>query len=164
MNGVQTNDSWNDSCKIVLCVWAVKKVQTHSRDFKIPAARLRLSPGSHAMKCRPGLRLLCLSSPLLLQELELMLEVEAGRAGWMQIGSLWGGVNVWSETKIITVRLVTVSLAFPLSSGWCFPPLPLRAFFSPFTFSVKCWTYLFNHHKKCTSLTNNDMCNWPHKF
>lgn len=59
------------------------------------------------------------------------LEVEAGRTGWMQIGSLWGGVNVWSETKIITVRLVTVSLALPLSWGWCFPLLSPSASSSP---------------------------------
>lgn len=64
-------------------------------------------------------------------------ELEAGRAGWMQIGSLWGGVYVWSETKIITVRLVTMSLALPLSWAWCFLLLFLicpffsSAFFSP---------------------------------
>ena len=57
------------------------------------------------------------------------LEEEAGRAGWMQIGSLWGGVNVRSETKIITARLVTVSLALPLSWCWCFPLFPALPLF-----------------------------------
>lgn len=44
-----------------------------------------------------------------------------GWQSWMQIGSpwvMWGDVNVWLETKIITVRLVTVSLALPLCWGF----------------------------------------------
>lgn len=53
------------------------------------------------------------------------------RGGWMQIGSLRGGVYVWSETKIITALLVTMSLALPLSLAWCFLPVPPSTFFSP---------------------------------
>lgn len=50
---------------------------------------------------------------------------------WMQIGSLRGGLHVWSETKIITGLLVTMSLALPLSFAWCFLPVPPSTFFSP---------------------------------
>lgn len=53
------------------------------------------------------------------------------RDGWMQIGSLRGGLHVWSETKIITALLVTMSLALPLSLAWCFLPGPPSTFFSP---------------------------------
>lgn len=53
------------------------------------------------------------------------------RGGWMQIGSLWGGLYVWLETKIITALLVTMSLALPLSLAWCFLPVPPSTFFSP---------------------------------
>lgn len=56
------------------------------------------------------------------------------RGGWMQIGSLQGGLDVWSETKIITALLVTMSLALLLSLAWClfgfFSSSP-SIFFSP---------------------------------
>lgn len=47
------------------------------------------------------------------------------RDGWMQIGSLRGGLHVWSETKIITALLVTMSLALPLDVFFQFPHQPL---------------------------------------
>lgn len=58
------------------------------------------------------------------------------RGGCVQIGSLRGGLYVWSETKIITALLVTMSLALPLSLAWCFLPVAHRAFSLVLTFSL----------------------------
>lgn len=52
------------------------------------------------------------------------------RDGWMQIGSLRGGLHVWSETKIITALLVTMSLALPLDVFFQFPHQPLSPLLS----------------------------------
>lgn len=63
------------------------------------------------------------------------------RGSWMQIGSLRGGLYVWSETKIITALLVTMSLALPLSLAWCFLPVPHQPFSPPFS-SPLCFCHI----------------------